>query len=448
MASPANNGAASAPKSFKERWEEMSAGTRRKVAMLGGIGAVLLIAFVVVSGGGTGSGQRNAKGRIENALIVPEGSSDLGAAGVAKDMKEVSRRLREIEGENARLKAMIERRQNGQDGAASTEARLQSELSELRRQVTDMQQRGMQQGTGPSGRPTVAPGTPLNPNPPQPAGLPQAAPGAAGPGRGPAGTANGPDSQPIAAAPAAYGGIRTIKPEEAPAPAAETVKPREEIPQFYLPSGTMITGVLLAGVDAPTGKSAMKDPIPVLARIKHDAILPNRYRADVKECFALLEATGDLASERAMMRLTNISCVRRDRAVIDVPIAGYAVGEDGRAGMRGRLVSKQGQVLAKAVMAGFAEGISSAFGGQNQNLFRPSGQEINYQSIPEAGAIGGASSALDRVAAYYLSLADQMHPTVEIDSGRRVTLVLLKGRQMATLSGEPQKSQQPGISAR
>ena len=148
------------------------------------------------------------------------------------------------------------------------------------------------------------------------------------------------------------------------------------------------------------------------------------------------------------MRLTNISCVRRDRAVIDVPIAGYAVGEDGRAGMRGRLVSKQGQVLAKAVMAGFAEGLSSAFGGQNQNLFSPAGQDINYGSLPEAGAIGGASSALDRVAAYYLSLADQMHPTVEIDSGRRVTLVLLKGRQLATLSGDPPKSEQPGISAR
>jgi len=234
--------------------------------------------------------------------------------------------------------------------------------------------------------------------------------------------------------PPAYGGIRTIEPEAPPAPPKAVTRAREE-PQIYLPTGSMISGVLLAGVDAPTGKSALKDPIPVLARIKHDAILPNRYRADVRECFALLEATGDLASERAMMRLTNISCVRRDRAVIDVPIAGYAVGEDGRAGMRGRLVSKQGQVLAKAMMAGFAEGLSSAFGGQNQSLFSPSGSDIQYGSIPEAGAIGGASSALDRVAAYYLNLADQLHPTVEVDSGRRVTIVLLRGRQLAALGG-------------
>lgn len=249
-------------------------------------------------------------------------------------------------------------------------------------------------------------------------------------------------------APPAYGGIRTIKPEEPPQVAVETAEAKREEPQIYLPTGSMISGVLLAGVDAPTGKSAMKDPIPVLARIKHDAILPNRYRADVKECFALMEATGDLASERAMMRLTNISCVRRDRAVIDLPIAGYAVGEDGRAGMRGRLVSKQGQVLAKAMMAGFAEGISSAFGGQNQNMFNPMGGDVNYGSVPEAGAIGGASSALDRVAAYYLNLADQLHPTVEIDSGRPVTIVLLKGRQLASLAAGNEQSQKPGNGAR
>jgi len=445
MAAPSSGNGTSAPKTFKDRWEQMPAGTRRKAAMLAGIGSVMLIAFVVVSGGGTGTGTRNAKGRIENALMVPEGSRDLGAAGVANDMKEVSRRLREIEGENARMRAMIDRRQGGDDGAPSTEARLQSEMSELRRQIGDLQRGAPPQGG--SGRPVVAPGTPLFPNGQRP-GAPGAPPQPSnGPGPGPAGTGVGIDTQPVAAAPAAYGGIRTITPEEPPAAIAiEATK--KEIPQMYLPTGSMISGVLLTGVDAPTGKSAMKDPIPVLARIKHDAILANRYRADVKECFVLLEATGDLASERAMMRATNISCIRRDRSVIDVPIAGYAVGSDGRSGMRGRLVSKQGQVLAKAMMAGFAEGISSAFGGQNQNAFSPTGQDIAYQNVPEAGAIGGASSALDRVAAYYLSLADQLHPTIEIDSGRKLTIVLLRGRQLATISGDTEKSKQPAIGAR
>ena len=32
-------------------------------------------------------------------------------------------------------------------------------------------------------------------------------------------------------------------------------------------------------------------------------------------------------------------------------VKGYVAGEDGKAGMRGRLVSKQGQILANALLA-------------------------------------------------------------------------------------------------
>lgn len=230
--------------------------------------------------------------------------------------------------------------------------------------------------------------------------------------------------------PPAYGGIREVS-TPAPAPKPKAAAAEARVPEeYYLPSGSMITGVLLTGVDAPTGKSAVKDPVPVLVRVKHEAVLANRYRADVRECFMILEAVGDLASERAMMRSTGVSCIRKDRTVIDVPIQGWAVGEDGRAGMRGRLVTKQGEAIRKAMLAGFADGISRAFGGNNS--FQAGGQNnVDYGASGEAGFVGGASTALDRIAQYYLDLADQLHPVVEIDSGRKVTIVLLKGRHMA-----------------
>jgi len=42
--------------------------------------------------------------------------------------------------------------------------------------------------------------------------------------------------------------------------------------------------------------------MPALIRVKHQAILPNRVRADVRECFLLVSGFGDLASERAQLR--------------------------------------------------------------------------------------------------------------------------------------------------
>ena len=87
-------------------------------------------------------------------------------------------------------------------------------------------------------------------------------------------------------------------------------------------------------------------------------ILPNLFTADVSECFLILSGYGDLGSERAYLRTEAISCVRRDGGAIEVPVDGYAVGEDGKAGVRGRVVSKQGAAIARAMQVSFLQGFS------------------------------------------------------------------------------------------
>ena len=59
----------------------------------------------------------------------------------------------------------------------------------------------------------------------------------------------------------------------------------------------------------------------------------------------------------AYLRTENLSCVRADGATLEVRIQGSVYGEDGKVGMRGRLVTKQGQMLANALMAGVVSGI-------------------------------------------------------------------------------------------
>src|SRR3546814_19547855 len=48
-----------------------------------------------------------------------------------------------------------------------------------------------------------------------------------------------------------------------------------------LPAGSILSGVLVTGMDAPTGKQAQRDPFPSLIRIKNEAILPKIGRAHV-----------------------------------------------------------------------------------------------------------------------------------------------------------------------
>lgn len=198
----------------------------------------------------------------------------------------------------------------------------------------------------------------------------------------------------------------------------------------YIPAGAFMRAALLGGIDAPTGGQAQNNPWPVLLRIQDNAFLPNRFRARVRECFALGSGYGDISSERAYLRLESFSCVLANGEVIDANVKGYAVGEDGKAGLRGRLVSKQGQILANALMTGVISGIGHGFQ-QSATTYSTSALGTVGSVEPgkqfQAGVGTGVGKALDRLSQYYITLAEKMFPIIEVDAGRVVDIVLTKG---------------------
>jgi conjugal transfer pilus assembly protein TraB len=205
----------------------------------------------------------------------------------------------------------------------------------------------------------------------------------------------------------------------------------------YLPAGSILTGVMLNGMDAPTSQGSRRDPFPSTLRIQHEAILPNRFRADVKECFLIVSGYGDLSSERAYLRGETISCIRDDGGVIEARVDSYAVGEDGKAGVRGRLVSKQGAMIARSMMAGFMSGAANAFDVDAVPVIQTGsvGNQTQYQSnfspsMFQGAAAQGASNALDRIAQFYVDMAEGIFPVIEVDAGRQIELILTRGTRL------------------
>ena len=209
-------------------------------------------------------------------------------------------------------------------------------------------------------------------------------------------------------------------------------KKKEKKPE-YLAAGSMFDGVLLNGMDAPTSSIAMRNPVPALIRIKTTATMANLFHANVRECFVLVSGYGVLASERAQLRTESLTCIKEDGKAVETKLYGYVVGEDGKAGMRGRLVSKQGSMIAKSLLAGFASGIGQAFSPMMvPQLNTMPGSNMQYQmpSLSEgmqAGVMGGISQAANNVSAFYLKMASEMFPVVEVDAGRRVTIITIAG---------------------
>lgn len=208
----------------------------------------------------------------------------------------------------------------------------------------------------------------------------------------------------------------------APAPKADT----------YLPSGTFFRVSTMNGMDAPAGGLAQSNPQPVLMVVSDWGNMPNSFRADVKHCFVIGSAWGDLSAERALARTESLSCIRPNGDVIDVPIAGFVVGPDGRNGFRGRVVSKQGQVLANALWAGtlgsfgdVAKQANSApvvIAGTLATQQTPSTSEVLRRS-----ALGGVGESAKTLAQYYINLADKLYPVIEVEAGLTAEIVLTRG---------------------
>jgi conjugal transfer pilus assembly protein TraB len=231
--------------------------------------------------------------------------------------------------------------------------------------------------------------------------------------------------------------IRTIEPTKEDI--ASITGQETKVP--YIPMGSIITGVMLTGLDAGTGQQARKNPYPALIRVKKDAVLPNRFQQDVRECFILASGYGELSSERVHLRSEGISCVKDDGTPIEVKAAMYAVGEDGKAGLRGRLVNKQGQLLAKSLTAGVLSGFSSVFNQQavptislTPGTNTPFQQAFSKEAV-QSGLVQGTSSALDRLAQFYIDQADQIFPVLEVDAQRRVTFVVTSGFGLEGMGG-------------
>lgn len=213
-------------------------------------------------------------------------------------------------------------------------------------------------------------------------------------------------------------------------------------PEHFVPANTFVRAALLNGLDAPTGGQAQSNPLPVALHLLDTANLPSLRRLDIRDCRILAAAFGDLSSERAILRAETVTCILNDGQVIETPIRGSVVGEDGKVGIRGRLVTKQGQVLGNALLAGIASGIGRAFTLSNTTQSAtPFGglQTVDPGRALEAGAGLGVGRALDQLANYYIRAAEKLFPVIEVDGGRVVELLVTRGATMPAQSGSDRR---------
>ena len=172
---------------------------------------------------------------------------------------------------------------------------------------------------------------------------------------------------------------------------------------------------------------AQKNPTPVVVRVKREAVLPNYASLDVRECFVMAAGYGQLSSERALMRAETLSCVRQDGNVIETSLDAYIVGTDGKVGIPGRLVSKQGQMIAQTLVAGTLGGMDAL---------------LSVAQMPPGVPVGAVGIAAARNAALFaariIALFDEaVHEKVWEDSAAAKLKVVESREEIRDLPSPP-----------
>ena len=400
---------------------------RRQLLLFSVIAAVLLAglaAWLGIGGGGTDAPQ----GGIDAGIVAPDAAekvwtlrSEARLGGIESELRQMSQEARSLKADNERLATKLEE--------AAADAR---SVIDTQKAMIDELQRELQAGDAVQGDPWFR-----------------------GPGPGAGVAPGGPDRQAPALAPQPM--IERFELEGDPL--SRAVGPPGDSPEgadllsgavakpvsSWLPAGAHAEAVVLAGVDASAGVSSQGDPRPVLMRITGPAWTAaeggTALAVDVDGCTVTGAAHGDLSSERVYVRFRTMTCAGPEPGTVtETEVAGFVAGS-GKTGVRGPVVSREGDLVERAFLAGMAsgvgQGVAQAF--QPQAVDTGSGAAVANSTLSDIGRAGlgaGASGAGRMVSDYMIRRAEQYQPVVQLQAGTRVTLVFLEG---ARIGGAPRQ---------
>lgn len=444
MTEPTNETAKAAPEPKGEPREVASVGqlnertAKRQRMLLAGIATVILAGTSWVIFGTDHSKKVHAEGEaetIETASLVNRNLSQRELATVfgnridnvtrdQKALKDSAVSRPEMEAELAALKA--ENQAMRTDGQAAIDA-ISAENSQLKNQL-------QAQANAPA---------------PNAAAMPAYGPRAGGyDARGPAGVQPQPgvpapnSAAPDAPPPPAEVKLMNFSSDKGASTGAKLT--RADVPPLvvedspdYLPPNSYAPARVIVGVDASAGVASQTDPLPVVLRITGPArsVLQNGrvLTTRLQGCVINGAARGDLSSEKVYVKLARMTCDQPGGRVAVSEVKGF-ISFAGKSGVRGRVVSREGNLVTQALLAGIVGGFGRGFSANANSVFggartNPDGSKAKLSAgdILGGGLGQGAADAADTVSKYLIERAEQYQPVVEMPTGIDVEVVFLDG---------------------
>jgi conjugal transfer pilus assembly protein TraB len=205
----------------------------------------------------------------------------------------------------------------------------------------------------------------------------------------------------------------------------------------YIPANSYAQAKLISGVDAGVGMNAESNPRNALLRITGEVVsagFGGKYLKTSKliGCQMSLKAVGDISSEKVYLDGVVMSCAKDSNSFIEIPVKAY-VSSMGKAGVRGEIVSREGDMVLKS----FVAGIASGFGNGVSEFSRPQTSLLGSNStlsdgqkarnLLNGGLGSGLNSGSNSLAEFFIKRAEQYQPVISVNEGVEVNIVFIEG---------------------
>lgn len=193
-----------------------------------------------------------------------------------------------------------------------------------------------------------------------------------------------------------------------------------------IPVGSIVRARLVSGMDAMVAGGAADGNQPVIAKITDPMLLPNGRMVDLRGCVIMAGGYGNLSTERVYMNTTLLSCIGADDEVFETTVSANALGSDGKLGVRGVMVTRDGALILRTMQAGLLQGVATAFSDARQSSqpsFSTGENQFQFPDtsyVAKSSLVEGVNKGLDQLVSRYNNILDQIFPVLQIDAGRLI----------------------------
>jgi conjugal transfer pilus assembly protein TraB len=192
--------------------------------------------------------------------------------------------------------------------------------------------------------------------------------------------------------------------------------------RFILDAGFGKATILAAG-EFNTIAKGKDERVPVFLSIDSEIITANDEQIDLKGCILRGAGVGNFTTSRTAVTVTKIDCKLTDsdgiKYRISQKIQAVLYDETGGYALKGRLITKEGEVFAKAIPIAFLEtGLNILT--EKANTKSNTGDVISFGQNASKGVSDTGQTIVNKMGEYWLKYLDALNPKIDIRPGRQV----------------------------